>query len=63
MSLVIMRRKLDADILASGHMYKNEFHEHEGFWHINPVSGVFVCGRHCSGCVLRLFIDVLLKTI
>lgn len=43
MSLAMYRRKLDVDILVSGHTHKNEVHEHEGFWHINPgsVTGSF----------------------
>mmetsp|Transcript_52446 Transcript_52446/g.63193 ORF Transcript_52446/g.63193 Transcript_52446/m.63193 type:complete len:209 (-) Transcript_52446:299-925(-) len=45
MSLAMMRRKLDVDILVSGHTHKNEVHEHEGFWHINPGS---ITGAHSS---------------
>lgn len=33
-----MRRKLDVDILVSGHTHKNEVVEHEGRYHINPGS-------------------------
>jgi len=38
MALAMIRRKLDVDILISGHTHKNEVVEHEGCWHINPVS-------------------------
>jgi vacuolar protein sorting-associated protein 29 len=38
MTLGSMRRKLDVDILITGHTHKNEVVKHEGFWHINPVS-------------------------
>jgi len=38
MTLASMRRKLDVDILITGHTHKNEIVEHDGCWHINPVS-------------------------
>jgi len=38
MAMAMFRRKLDVDILISGHTHKNEVVEHEGCWHINPVS-------------------------
>jgi len=43
MALSIMRRKLDVDILVSGHTHKNEVVEHEGSYHINPgsITGAF----------------------
>ena len=37
-ALASIRRKLDVDILVSGHTHKNEVVEHEGRYHINPVS-------------------------
>jgi putative phosphoesterase len=37
MALSMMRRKLDVDILISGHSHKNGVVEHEGHYHINPV--------------------------
>ena len=43
MALSMIRRKLDVDILVFGHTHKNEVVEHDGFYHINPVSGdIFV---------------------
>ena len=36
-ALASVRRKLDVDILVSGHTHKNEVVEHEGRYHINPV--------------------------
>ena len=44
MALAMIRRKLDVDILVSGHTHKNEVVEHEGFYHINPVS---YCSYSC----------------
>jgi len=38
MSLAMVRRKLDVDILISGHTHVNEVVEHEGCYHINPGS-------------------------
>mmetsp|Transcript_9346 Transcript_9346/g.13689 ORF Transcript_9346/g.13689 Transcript_9346/m.13689 type:complete len:246 (+) Transcript_9346:195-932(+) len=38
MSLAMVRRKLDVDILISGHTHKNEVVEHDGCYHINPGS-------------------------
>ena len=38
LALASIRRKLNVDILVSGHTHKNEVVEHEGFFHINPVS-------------------------
>lgn len=37
-SLARMRRKLHVDILISGHTHQNEVVEHDGYYHINPVS-------------------------
>ena len=37
-ALAMIRRKLDVDILVSGHTHKNKCVEHEGYYHINPVS-------------------------
>lgn len=37
-ALASMRRKLDVDILITGHTHKHEVVKHEDFWHINPVS-------------------------
>lgn len=33
-----MRRKLNVDILISGHTHQNEVVEQDGYYHINPVS-------------------------
>ena len=38
MALAGIRRKLDVDILVSGHTHQNEVVEHDGCFHINPVS-------------------------
>ena len=38
LALGMIRRKLNVDILVSGHTHQNEVVEHEGFYHINPVS-------------------------
>jgi len=38
MALAMIRRKLNVDILVSGHTHQNEVVEHEGYYHINPVS-------------------------
>jgi len=38
MSLAMIRRKLNVDILISGHTHKNEVVEHDGYYHINPGS-------------------------
>ena len=35
-----MRRKLNVDIFISGHSHQNEVVMHEGYYHINPVSGI-----------------------
>ena len=35
-----MRRKLDVDILVSGHTHQNEVVLEDGYYHINPVSRV-----------------------
>jgi vacuolar protein sorting-associated protein 29 len=42
-TLSMMRRRLDVDILISGHTHVNEVVEHEGGWHINPgsITGAF----------------------
>jgi len=37
-ALASIRRKLNVDILVSGHTHRNEVVEHEGFYHINPGS-------------------------
>lgn len=37
-ALASVRRKLDVDILVSGHTHKSEIVEHEGRYHINPGS-------------------------
>lgn len=37
-ALSMMRRKLNADVLVSGHTHKNEVVEHEGYYHVNPGS-------------------------
>lgn len=36
-ALARMRRKLNVDILISGHSHQNQVLEHEGYHHINPV--------------------------
>lgn len=43
LSLAMMRRKLDVDVLISGHTHKNEVVEHDGHYHINPgsITGAF----------------------
>ena len=33
-----MRRKLNVDILVSGHSHENQVEVHDGYYHINPVS-------------------------
>lgn len=38
MALAMVRRKLNVDILISGHTHRNEVVEHEGHYHINPGS-------------------------
>lgn len=38
LSLASYRRKLNVDILLSGHTHKNEVVEHDGCFHINPGS-------------------------
>jgi len=42
-SLSMMRRRLDVDVLISGHTHKNEVVEHDGHYHINPgsITGAF----------------------
>lgn len=42
-ALSIVRRKLDVDILVSGHTHKNEVVDHDGSYHINPgsITGAF----------------------
>jgi len=39
----MMRRRLDVDVLISGHTHKNEVVEHDGHYHINPgsITGAF----------------------
>lgn len=43
LSLATMRRKLNVDVLISGHTHKNEVVEHDGHYHINPgsITGAF----------------------
>jgi len=43
LSLGMIRRKLNVDILISGHTHKSEVVEHEGYYHINPgsITGAF----------------------
>lgn len=36
-ALARMRRKLNVDILISGHTHKNQVHCQDGYYHINPV--------------------------
>lgn len=48
MSLAMIRRKLNVDILISGHTHKNEVVEHEGYYHINPVSLSMLIYATCS---------------
>lgn len=38
-ALARMRRKLNVDILISGHTHQNQVHCHDGYYHINPVCG------------------------
>jgi len=42
-ALASVRRKLNVDILVSGHTHQNEVVEHDGCYHINPgsVTGAF----------------------
>ena len=50
-ALTRMRRKLNVDILISGHTHENQVHCCEdGAYHINPVSTV-TCGSLCVGAV------------
>ncbi len=37
LGMAMMRRKLDVDILITGHTHKNEVIEQDGYFHINPV--------------------------
>ena len=39
----MMRRRLDVDVLISGHTHKNEVVKHDGHYHINPgsITGAF----------------------
>lgn len=37
-SLAALQRKLDVDILITGHTHENRVHEYEGRWFINPGS-------------------------
>ncbi len=43
-----MRRKLDVDILVSGHTHQNEVVLEDGYYHINPVSAPGRVGRICN---------------
>ena len=36
-ALARMRRKLNVDILISGHTHQNQVQCHDGYYHINPV--------------------------
>lgn len=38
-----MRRKLNVDILVSGHSHENQVVVHDGYYHINPVRFGFIC--------------------
>ena len=38
LSLAMIQRQLDVDILISGHTHQNEVNEYEGKWYINPGS-------------------------
>jgi len=49
MTLASMRRKLDVDILITGHTHKHEVVKHEDFWHINPGS---ITGAYSSSAGL-----------
>eukprot|EP01083_Nonionella_stella_P304175 1055904_1 len=42
MALAGIRRKLNVDILVSGHTHQNEVVEHDGCFHINPILNLFV---------------------
>ncbi len=46
-SLAILQRKLDVDILVTGHTHKNATKEYEGRWFINPgsITGAYT-GTH-----------------
>jgi vacuolar protein sorting-associated protein 29 len=41
-ALARMRRKLNVDILISGHTHQNQVLCHEGYYHINPVSTIYL---------------------
>lgn len=43
LSLASVRRKLNVDVLISGHTHRNEVVEHDGHYHINPgsITGAF----------------------
>ena len=43
-----MRRKLNVDILVSGHSHKNAVHVNDGFHHINPVRSSPAYSRRTS---------------
>lgn len=54
-----MRRKLDVDILVSGHTHKNEVVEHEGRYHINPVSfQIFYATMHLIDMMMETLSDI-----
>ena len=40
-ALARMRRKLNVDILVSGHTHQNQVLCHDGYYHINPVSTIY----------------------
>lgn len=49
-----MRRKLNVDILVSGHTHQNEVNLEDGYFHINPVSARKV---HGANILYRLCAD------
>ena len=51
-ALARMRRKLNVDILVSGHTHQNQVHCQDGYYHINPVRCVCVCVCVCVFIVL-----------
>ena len=50
-ALARMRRKLNVDILISGHTHQNQVNCHDGYYHINPVSMIpCVEGKYPNDC-------------
>ncbi len=49
-SLSRMRRKLNVDILISGHTHKQEVLEYDGYYHINPVRDIQFGDGHIALC-------------